>query len=442
MTEQTPNRQPAGIPVGGQFATSARAEASGVALCDPAVATDPSTPETFEMLWCEACNVGFDENEAALIYECGNCNTKGTDRKCPDCKKFRARSEEPGCPQCEEPVDENQVEMVHDHDGQVIRLEDYEPDGPTKAERDEAAKIAAAEQAETDRAARLAAKQANVTVVTAADITPGAVLVDPDDDRRFATEAEVLSVRHVETPDGPVVIYKTYDHSTGVIVRRAADPVTTKTAVDTPPTVQRDGTRLSADDFEGIRFHDEFDPDLGSTSSPSNAIEVLIGPAPRDGGTLPVLALVAGRRHRSGPISGAAYHLGRWDDPDQAAAALDVLDRAADALAAARAEHPPSPERAATEAADVDSRPDGWEAVSVSRPDWVGADIARTAQARVGLSNWHEDRGAMLAIEIPGQWNCTITDPAVVKDAVAEARKHLRTLTGIPARPDVVDDKV
>ncbi|GAB2734193.1 hypothetical protein [Nocardioides pakistanensis] len=419
---------------GGKFAVKEQAEATGVTLaCDP---DDMADPETFEMLWCEQCSLPFEESEATRLYECSNCGTTGPDRRCDQCHKFMARSEEPGCPQCEEKVDENPVAVVRDHDGAIILAEDYEPDGPSKAERDVQARAEAAEKAEADRVARLAEKQQNTTVRTAADIAPGSILIDPEDDSRFATAAEVLSVRRVDTPDGPIVIFKTYEYSPRTVVRRADAPVPTQETVTDRPTVTRTGEQVTAADFGGAYLVDGFNEDLGAVSSPHTDIDVLVGSSSRDHGTLPTVALMTGRRNRQGDLSGSVSFLGRWDDPEKAAAALDEIERAANALAAARTEHPP---------ADVDdlagrrSRPGTTQH---RETDWVSGDEMRTVRMEVGLSDWHEDSGALLSAQAPGGLSLTFDDPAVLKSAVAEARKHLGTLTGIPTRPDVVDDKI
>lgn len=431
----TSNRVPAGVSTGGQFAASSRAE-SGVAL------SDDGAVETFDMLWCENCSEGFEEGDATRLYECGECGSVSAERRCDSCNKFKSRSEDPGCPHCEEPVSETTVEMVRDHDSTLIRAEDYDPDA-TKAERDEQARVAEAAKSEADRLARLVAKQANSAEGTAAAIAPGTVLVNPDDDSRFPVEAEVLSTRHVETPDGPVIIFKAYDHRLKTVVRRAGDPVAVMAHVEEYPTEGQgpDGRRLSASDFSGARYVEGFNEHLKSVSSSSNAIDVTLGPLPRDGGTLPALALVLGRRNHKGNFGGMVNVIGVWDDPDEAAAALDEMDRAADAFAAHLSEHPPVAEDE-DDSWDKANRIPGWHAVQAKEVDWVSFDPQRTITMQVGISDWDRDLGAVMKIDAPDGLNVALDDPAVLKAAAAEARKHLDRLTGIPERPDVVDDKV
>lgn len=80
--------------------------------------------------WCPDC---MDLTEAVRVYECDADGWVGDERRCETCNKFVSRRDEDGCESCFAEVTE--VEVVTDHDGTVIRLEDYEPNGKSLAER-------------------------------------------------------------------------------------------------------------------------------------------------------------------------------------------------------------------------------------------------------------------------------------------------------------------
>ncbi|KQP62932.1 hypothetical protein ASF47_18135 [Nocardioides sp. Leaf285] len=431
----------------GRFAVKQSAEAADVTLetaTTPAPNLAMGPVETSEALWCEACEEAFTVDDAERLYECGTCGAVSTERRCEQCHKFMARSEEPGCPHCQEPVEATPVLVVVDHDGRTVRVEDYDADGPAKKVRDAAEKAKADERAASEAAARLAAKRANAAEGTAATVEPGVVLIDPDDTSRWASrDAEVLSVRHVETPEGPIVVMKTYSHGLRTVVRRADAKVPVAATVAEYPTEDRgpNGRRLNADDFGGARFNETFDPKMSAVSAPSNGIEVIVGSASRSGGTLPVVALMLGQRNHTGSIGGMVTYLGVFDDPEKAESALGEFERAADALAAARAEHPPAASDDEDEAWDVAHRVAGWDSVSTRRNEFVHTEAAASLDLQIGLSSWHRDKGALLHLSNSAQ-NAAMTDPDTLRRAVAEARRHLPTLTGIPTRPDVVDDKI
>lgn len=87
--------------------------------------------------WCPQCE---DIVYLAAVYECGNCSTESLERRCEDCHKFCSRREEDGCENCMAECEE--VEVVTDHDGTLIRAEDYEANGPSLAERNAAEEAA------------------------------------------------------------------------------------------------------------------------------------------------------------------------------------------------------------------------------------------------------------------------------------------------------------
>jgi predicted RNA-binding Zn-ribbon protein involved in translation (DUF1610 family) len=87
--------------------------------------------------WCPDCETIV---HLAPVYECGNCGQDSLERRCEDCRKFCARREEDGCETCMAECEP--VEVVTDHDGELIRAEDYVADGPSLAVRNAAAEAA------------------------------------------------------------------------------------------------------------------------------------------------------------------------------------------------------------------------------------------------------------------------------------------------------------
>jgi hypothetical protein len=78
----------------------------------------------------------MDLTEAVRVYECDADGWVGTERRCETCNKFVSRRDEDGCENCFAEVQE--IEVVTDHDGTLIRAEDYEPNGKSLAERQKA----------------------------------------------------------------------------------------------------------------------------------------------------------------------------------------------------------------------------------------------------------------------------------------------------------------
>jgi hypothetical protein len=95
----------------------------------------------------------MDLTEAVRVYECDADGWVGTERRCETCNKFVSSRDEDGCESCFAEVEE--VEVVTDHDGTVIRAEDYEPNGKSLAER---------QKAEFEKAKKESAKKAKVAL--------------------------------------------------------------------------------------------------------------------------------------------------------------------------------------------------------------------------------------------------------------------------------------
>lgn len=84
--------------------------------------------------WCPDC---MELTESIPVYECSADGWEGTERRCETCNKFVSRREDDGCENCFSVVEE--VEVVTDHDGALIKAEDFRPNGKSLAERTKAA---------------------------------------------------------------------------------------------------------------------------------------------------------------------------------------------------------------------------------------------------------------------------------------------------------------
>ena len=131
--------------------------------------------EVSQALYCEECE---DFTSLVRIYECNNCGTADDERRCDQCNKFKGRREDDGCENCfSEKV--SLVDTVIDHDGVMIRLEDYAPDGEAYSARQKAyqaeveAKIKAREDEESSKL------RAGAERKTWADVRPGNQVLRP-----------------------------------------------------------------------------------------------------------------------------------------------------------------------------------------------------------------------------------------------------------------------
>ena len=125
--------------------------------------------------WCPDC---LEITDPVRVYECDTDGYVGEERRCETCNRFCSRRDEDGCESCFAEVEK--VEVVTDHDGAIIRAEDYQPNGKALAVRlkdqFEASRKAAAKKAKT----QLDALLSQTIETTWSEITVGQQIVAKD----------------------------------------------------------------------------------------------------------------------------------------------------------------------------------------------------------------------------------------------------------------------
>lgn len=153
--------------------------------------TPASTPPVQTGHWCPSCE---ELTEPVPVYECHTCGTEGVERRCDTCNRFAARRDTDGCETCFGELEE--VEVVEDHDGSLIPLAEYDPEGSALAERQRAELEAANAEAQAKREAQIADAVEGATATPWSAVTAGAVILVKDWSGRLdpAFPATVLSV--------------------------------------------------------------------------------------------------------------------------------------------------------------------------------------------------------------------------------------------------------
>jgi len=130
--------------------------------------------------WCSDCE---EIVHLVPVYECGTCSDISLERRCENCRKFMGRRDEDGCENCM--AECQPVEVVTDHDGTIIRAEDYVADGPSLAER----RTVAEAEHKAQRAA--AEKQKSEQAYAGATATPWSAVKVGDEILAFTREGDV-----------------------------------------------------------------------------------------------------------------------------------------------------------------------------------------------------------------------------------------------------------
>lgn len=363
---------------------------------NPAESDEIGVPR--DALWCENDQREVTESEAETLYECGSCSDVSTERRCDSCNKFKARSEEVACPDCEEPVTEAQV--TTDYDGETILFEDFVSGGEAYAVRDAAERAKnAAETAAKDAAAK-EHRLANSDDTTWAEVNVGDVITLVDVPK-WDTPLRYVGYRR-DLPDGTVLV-ALHGSSYRLHTFDATEPVLVSTDIEANEVATRYATE---DTFAG---HTRMpDGDVDHASSPARRMLVEVGHATREGALLPAIEI----NSLSGNMLGRIAVL---FDPEIAVSILDTLDAAVADLAA-------------RQGVTIDTAADRVEV----REDagWVSAEFDRPFTVKVGANSWDRDMGMILNIRAGS--NITFADPSVLAAGLAEARARLSHLTLTP----------
>lgn len=203
--------------------------------------------------------------EAVRVYECDADGWVGTERRCETCSKFVSRRDEDGCENCFAEVEE--VEVVTDHDGTLIKAEDYKSNGKSLAERNKAASEKSKKDAAKKAKTALDALLSETTETTWANIAVGQRIAATDWKGNIDTfqDAKVVSIMvagaNAMAPVAPGSLIVMTDHygprieshspDDSVLIRNAAPEPTT-----IEPVEERFSVSLGSDTHgsSGIKF--------------------------------------------------------------------------------------------------------------------------------------------------------------------------------------------
>lgn len=206
--------------------------------------------------WCPDC---MDLTEAVRVYECDADGWVGPERRCETCNKFVSSRDEDGCENCFAEVQE--VEVVTDHDGTLIKLEDYQPNGKSLAERRKTEIEKSKKDSAKKAKAALESLLSETTEMTWGEISVGQQVIAKDwkGNLDTAKTAKVLSIN--VAGDGsiaPVVpgslIVLTEHYGLRLAAHSADEVVLIKTAESTPVTMESADQRFiveQGDDTHG-----------------------------------------------------------------------------------------------------------------------------------------------------------------------------------------------
>lgn len=344
--------------------------------------------------FCESCEQVAEET--VTVYECSTCGATSEERRCENCHRFMARRDEPGCPDCLEPVVEKA--LVVDLDGAFIDPENYLPQGPAYAVRQ--AEQAVVEKTERQRKT---AEKAQAQEAASRETTWGEVRVGDRIAGGVDRWGGVRSpaVAHVMTAADGAILVATDEY--GLHVERHT--------ADEPVRVSTDAATL-AEPIEPVGRYVLLDEAPQGASSPVEGVRIQVGPSTRETQTVPVLSMLADAGNMVIPI-------GLWYDPALAVEGLDVLEATAIRLA---------------EALGVTLDPAaGSEHVKVEEPTWVSTSgrLPRHAEIRVGADSWHARHKALADIRVDN-YSAALSNPHALAYAVQAARGLLDRLTGVP----------
>lgn len=269
--------------------------------------------------WCDDCQ---ELVETTRVYECSRCSTRSDERRCPDCNIFASRLEEDGCESCFAEVEE--VQVIEDHDGNTIRLEDYEPDGEAHSIRSAAAEAALTAKRTAKEKAKVDTLVAGGTVATWADVRPGMSLVTRDHKGEIDTlqNAAILSL----ITAGPGCTAPLEPGDIVAVTQHYGQRLEKHSPTDEAIILgSADPEDLEAEISERITVETSTHPVHGS---PNYIIEAGTGFDAMNGSRLPLGYI----RVRSTPYSNMSTTLGTFSEPAEARAFAAAARTAAETL--------------------------------------------------------------------------------------------------------------
>lgn len=353
-----------------------------------------ATPASVTAYQCPECTTIYDQSDLVPIYECSRCSQASIERRCEDDNIFMACAGE-GCESCA--VEAEQVEAVEDHDGQLILLEDWDPEG-SKTDRDAAdAAQRQKERAEQDRREK-EARDAASEAVPVSSLAVGDWIINPQP--------------YDWDPDNAVqvkAILRWGGDTLGLAVAEFGMPQVYPVAPD------RECTRVPPEN--SIRRQEApfgsvtFDPDGGrmSMSSAPGKEEYSIELAHVHKRVAPwgqVPCMVVSRY-----TPGLLNVIGVFIDREHAESALTVWESAGRALAGGRG---------------VDPVASGHDVVQVAeKPYSTYVDnLGREVEFTLGISEWDDTDLPSLNVRTSGS-NATVQAAGPLLAAVEVARNHL-----------------
>jgi predicted RNA-binding Zn-ribbon protein involved in translation (DUF1610 family) len=371
---------------------------------------EPQIGVAFDGLWCPDCLTSPDEGETITLYECGNCGEITEERRCENCHRFKARYDEPGCPDCNQPLATES--LVIDYDGETILAADFEEGGVALAEREAKESAELNSRREAERAAKTAARLNNSTLTTWRQVSIGDVIVpDPAEQAGQPSWATgkltvVRYLRPTQTEKGILIVAGVHEFSDRIEVHPASEPVLIS-------TIPGQGQKVLDDlgPFGGLTRMP--DGDLDVVSSPTECVKIQFGYATRDGGLLPTLMLSTTGKHGGGYTVPFATFI----DPDQARSGLEILAKAA---------------RDYAEILGVALDPESAvEDVIVDEEHRIHSEPASATEIQVGTSTWLPDAGPLLRLRT-AHMNSALDAPHALALAAERALAYVPRLTGIP----------
>lgn len=354
---------------------------------------------------CPSCDTIYREGDLSRLYECSRCGSTSVERRCDACNIFMARAGE-GCEDCATECEE--VEAVVDHDGELVLVEDYDPD-ISKGERDAASRARSDRERAEAEARRRAERDAAAQPVAAADVRVGDWITHPEPGRYEPEGVQVLALYDWGQRVGLVIT----EHGMAQVVSCSTDERLSR--IPHAPAYGRD----MSESFGVISFDPNVSARTTMSSAPqpdSESFQVVMSRtalsfSPR--GPVPALTI----KHASGNF-GTTF--GAFVDRAAAQEALDTWEQIALSLA---------------ETQGVEAVPNA-EGITVKEEAWASGIecVGQPVEVFVGTDKYsHTPNLAALDVVSNGRMHTTYADPCRLLAAVQAARgclDHLNSKDG------------